>query len=91
MYYSGEVSSSKYKPCHFFFTSNRYPDVVVGAYDTNKALVLRSRPVVNIETIMQNYPEKINPSETVCAQDGRKQICFNLRVCFRFSAMPLDR
>ena len=69
----------------------RYPDVAIGAFDSNKALVLRARPVVNIETAMQNYPEKIDPSKTLCDRDRKPNICFDLRVCFQFTAKPTER
>ena len=33
--------------------NNGYPDLTVGAYDESKALILRSRPVVNVETTVR--------------------------------------
>lgn len=70
---------------------NGYPDLVVGAFASNKALVLRSRPVINIFPILLAEPDKIDPLQTICAKDNRPNICFDIRVCFKFSAEPKDR
>ena len=72
---------------------NGYPDVLVGAYNSNKALLLRARPVVNIiPTKFYTFPKEIDPQpeELRCGEDGRPYNCFKVTVCFRFTVEPKD-
>ncbi|KAI0240277.1 Integrin alpha-PS1 [Lamellibrachia satsuma] len=70
---------------------NGYPDIVVGAFESSKTVVLRSRPVINVQTMTQFTPDLIDPSVKTCVHDGRDNNCFKVRLCFKFTAKPLDR
>jgi integrin alpha 7 len=70
---------------------NGYPDILVGAYESGKVLLMRARPVININAVMQNYPPKIDPKMIRCEKDNKPNICFEVRVCFKFSAEPKNR
>jgi len=70
---------------------NGYPDIVVGSYSSGHIHILRSRPVINLVTDFVAIPSMIDPKETQCAKTGVRQICFELRVCIRFTAYPKDR
>lgn len=70
---------------------NGYPDVVVGAFQSDAVVVLRSRPVVNVMTTLRAYPRVIDPKVTQCRRDGLPYNCFKLQACLRFTVNPTDR
>jgi len=70
---------------------NGYPDLVVGAFQSDAVVVLRSRPVVNVMTTLHAYPKVIDPTETQCRRDGLPYNCFKLQACLRFTVNPPDR
>ena len=71
---------------------NTYPDLVVGSYQSDKIMLLRSRPVVNITVAIRSTPEEIDPAEEErCAMTGRDSRCFTLHVCLQFTAKPLEK
>uniref|UniRef100_A0A8C8CLE4 Integrin alpha-2 domain-containing protein n=1 Tax=Oncorhynchus tshawytscha TaxID=74940 RepID=A0A8C8CLE4_ONCTS len=45
---------------------NGYPDLIVGAFGVDKAILYRSRPIVNTSASLTVYPTMINPEEKVC-------------------------
>lgn len=71
--------------------ANGYPDVVVGAFQSDAVVVLRSRPVVNVMTTLRSYPKVIDPKVTQCRKDGLPYNCFKLQACLRFTVNPADR
>ena len=73
------------------FDNNGYPDLVVGAYASASVVILRARPVVNIDAVLQAYPQMIDPKQTQCHLDNSTNICFQLNACFRFTAEPRDK
>jgi hypothetical protein len=61
---------------------NGYPDILVGAYRSDKAILLRSRPVVHVESKITAEPQYVNyPSETK----------FSVTVCLHYSGRNLPR
>jgi len=70
---------------------NGYPDVIVGAYQSNVAAVLLSRPVVNIDASISAVPQNIDISADRCAVDQSQNVCFQVKVCFRFTAEPRNK
>jgi len=71
--------------------ANGYPDVAVGAFQSDAVVVLRSRPVVNVITTLRAYPKVIDPKVTQCRRDGLPYNCFKLQACLRFTVNPADR
>uniref|UniRef100_A0A4W6FIX4 Integrin, alpha 5 (fibronectin receptor, alpha polypeptide) n=1 Tax=Lates calcarifer TaxID=8187 RepID=A0A4W6FIX4_LATCA len=45
---------------------NGYPDLIVGAFGVDKAVLYRSRPIVNTSVSLTVYPTMINPEEKNC-------------------------
>jgi len=70
--------------------SNGYPDLVVGAYASDAVLILRARPVVKIEAEVHTEPFRVNPGQAICDFDETVNVCFQLQICFRFTAQPTD-
>lgn len=64
---------------------NGYPDLIVGAFGVDKAVLYRSRPIVNTSATLSVYPTMINPEERACAiSSGNQTIhvsCVNLSFC----------
>ncbi|XP_072903186.1 integrin alpha-4 [Hemitrygon akajei] len=61
---------------------NGYPDVAVGAFMSDTVLLLRSRPVMIVETFLQ-LPPSINQTRMDCLEDWKPVECINVTVCFR--------
>jgi hypothetical protein len=72
---------------------NGYPDLVVGAFASDKIVVLRSRPVINVVSTMTSTPERIDPSlpRSALCRDRVNTTCFELKLCFVFTAKPLEK
>lgn len=68
-----------------------YPDIIVGAYQSNSVAVLLARPVVNIEASISATPQHIDISADTCSVDHSQNVCFQVKVCFRFTAEPRDK
>ena len=70
---------------------NGYPDIVVGAYQSSAAVVLLSRPVVNIDASISATPGRVDPSSETCSVDRSQNNCFQVKVCFKFTAEPRNK
>ncbi|KAM9855747.1 integrin alpha-5 [Aulostomus maculatus] len=64
---------------------NGYPDLIVGAFGVDKAVLYRARPIVNTSASLTVYPTMINPEEKNCmVTNGNTSIpvsCVNLSFC----------
>ncbi|KTF82234.1 hypothetical protein cypCar_00006267 [Cyprinus carpio] len=64
---------------------NGYPDLIVGAFGANTAVLYRSRPIVNTSATLTVSPTMINPEEKVCTiSRGNETLqvsCVNLSFC----------
>ncbi|XP_034028995.1 integrin alpha-5 [Thalassophryne amazonica] len=64
---------------------NGYPDLIVGAFGVNKAVLYRSRPIVYASATLTVSPTMINPEEKNCLiSNGNNSIpasCVNLSFC----------
>jgi integrin alpha 7 len=63
---------------------NGYPDLVVGAYQSNRIFVFRGRPIIDIETFVNETNLKaIDPSRNGCPEDPQsEEACFAFKACF---------
>jgi hypothetical protein len=70
---------------------NGYPDLVVGSFASSTLAILRTRPVVSITAAVSVSPERIDRKEVVCQADKSSNLCFEIQVCFKYTAEPRDR
>ncbi|XP_064614581.1 integrin alpha-PS1-like [Liolophura sinensis] len=65
--------------------NNGYPDLAIGAFESENAVVLRARPVITLKPTIRASPKKINPTgEAYCRHDGSKKRCIAMEVCLQF-------
>ncbi|XP_077010475.1 integrin alpha-4 isoform X1 [Tamandua tetradactyla] len=63
--------------------NNGYVDVAVGAFRSNSAVLLRTRPVVIVEASL-NHPESVNRTKFDCNENGLPTVCMDLKLCFSY-------
>ncbi|KAL9696209.1 hypothetical protein quinque_015494 [Culex quinquefasciatus] len=69
---------------------NQYPDMVVGAYSTDKALVFKSRPVAVMEasTLFETENKLISLEDRNCTLRDRKQVpCTVVNSCMKYNGI----
>uniref|UniRef100_A0A3B5MXR6 Integrin alpha 4 n=1 Tax=Xiphophorus couchianus TaxID=32473 RepID=A0A3B5MXR6_9TELE len=60
---------------------NGYNDVAVGAFLSDSAVVLRTRPVVQVKASLI-LPEQIDLMGAQCQDHKTQTVCFNVTICF---------
>ncbi|XP_027196901.2 integrin alpha-PS1-like [Dermatophagoides pteronyssinus] len=65
---------------------NSYPDLLIGAYESDAIILLRSRPIIRIKTLVHGNMTQIDPNTIGCPEDpASKMSCFSVRPCFQFT------
>lgn len=64
---------------------NGYPDLIVGSFGVDKALVYRGRPIVSASASLTIFPVMFNPEERSCSLEGNPVACINLSFCLNAS------
>ncbi|XP_055086761.1 integrin alpha-4 [Periophthalmus magnuspinnatus] len=65
--------------------NNGYQDVAVGAFLSDSAVILRSRPVVRVEASV-HLPEHVDQQVALCSETRAPTVCMNVSVCFQVSS-----
>ncbi|XP_013415962.1 integrin alpha-PS1 isoform X2 [Lingula anatina] len=63
--------------------NNKYNDLLIGAFQSNTAILLRAQPILRILVNWQDQPFKIDPESYECS-DGTKLSCAIYRFCFKY-------
>ncbi|XP_064614600.1 integrin alpha pat-2-like [Liolophura sinensis] len=63
---------------------NFYPDVLIGAYESDRAVLLRSRPIVNVVSDQAMFPLLVNLELQNCIlpSTGARLACVSFETCF---------
>lgn len=74
---------------------NSYPDLLVGDYSSDRAIFLRTRPVVNVTTSLAFQPENFNLDEKTClmtSPDGTTTTvsCTTIQYCIKYNGHNVD-
>lgn len=70
---------------------NLYPDMIVGAYDSSRAMFFRSRPVIKmvpLDTFVQlgSATKLVSLDDRKCVlSDGTAVTCLQLKTCFKYN------
>eukprot|EP00096_Caligus_rogercresseyi_P010607 TRINITY_DN3934_c0_g1_i1.p1 TRINITY_DN3934_c0_g1~~TRINITY_DN3934_c0_g1_i1.p1 ORF type:complete len:1077 (+),score=263.50 TRINITY_DN3934_c0_g1_i1:151-3381(+) len=68
---------------------NNHSDIVVGAYESDAAVIIRSRPVIDIITWFGKRPRVIDPTLMGCESDLMSdEVCFGIESCFLIKNFP---
>ncbi|XP_051865531.1 integrin alpha-5-like isoform X2 [Pristis pectinata] len=64
---------------------NGYPDVIVGAFGVDRAVVYRARPIVRASAMLKVSPSVFNPEEKGCTVNNTDVTCINVSFCLSAS------
>ncbi|XP_008327192.1 integrin alpha-V [Cynoglossus semilaevis] len=66
---------------------NGYPDLIVGVFGADKAVLFRARPVIRVNATLDVSPQMINPEEKKCPLPGSSTAvsCFKVKYCLKAS------
>ena len=71
---------------------NEYPDLLIGAYASDRAVQLKGRPVVDVEATLKADPENVNLEQSGCAlTDGTSVPCVLVSVCLQYSGQGVPK
>ncbi|XP_013875215.1 integrin alpha-V [Austrofundulus limnaeus] len=83
--------ASSYMPASFGYSmtgntdidQNGYPDLIVGVFGADKAVLFRSRPVIGVNATLDITPQIINPEEKNCQISSTNTFvsCFKVKYC----------
>ncbi|XP_069388785.1 integrin alpha-V isoform X1 [Paralichthys olivaceus] len=87
--------ASSYMPASFGYSmtgntdidENGYPDLIVGVFGADKAVLYRARPVISVNATLDITPQIINPEEKTCTLPGSSTLvsCFKVKYCLKAS------
>ncbi|XP_056145059.1 integrin alpha-V [Lampris incognitus] len=87
--------ASSYMPASFGYSmtgntdidQNGYPDLVVGVFGADKAVLYRARPVISVNATLDITPQILNPEDKKCTLPGTSTSvsCFKVKYCLKAS------
>ncbi|XP_033639990.1 integrin alpha-9-like isoform X1 [Asterias rubens] len=70
---------------------NGYPDLVVGAHQSNKALLFLSKPVIRMLASIVVHSTPIDLNRTECLHQGKLVPCVRVEACFIYNGEALPQ
>ncbi|XP_067650565.1 integrin alpha-4-like [Haliotis asinina] len=68
---------------------NDYPDIAVGAYLSDSAVILRTKPIVDLHANVTTEPQLVIKDRSNCPAGTNADRCFLLRICFHYTGVSL--
>jgi len=67
---------------------NDYPDLIIGAFNSNAVIMLRARPIISVSTYLEEAGlHGIDPGTAGCELDpDSSHACFNFKACFQLDS-----
>ncbi|KFQ57731.1 Integrin alpha-V, partial [Pelecanus crispus] len=62
---------------------NGYPDLIVGAFGVDTAVLYRARPVIRVIAALEVNPTILNPENKACSLSDVKVSCFKVKFCLK--------
>nr|XP_006636633.2 PREDICTED: integrin alpha-V isoform X1 [Lepisosteus oculatus] len=64
---------------------NGYPDLIVGVFGADKAVLYRARPVISVNATLDINPLIVNPEDKSCLlpDSSKKVSCFKVKYCLK--------
>ncbi|CAN8201021.1 unnamed protein product [Coccothraustes coccothraustes] len=62
---------------------NGYPDLIVGAFGVDTAVLYRARPVIRVNAALEVNPTILNPENKACSLGDVKVSCFKVKFCLK--------
>ncbi|XP_023240629.1 integrin alpha-4-like isoform X1 [Centruroides sculpturatus] len=69
--------------------NNNYPDILIGAYASDSAILLRSRPLVSIHTELLFNNKYIIYNHSKCKINKREMSCFETTFCIKYDGQDV--
>ena len=71
---------------------NQYPDLLVGDYEADRVVLLRTRPVVNVNYSLTFQPDHFNLDDKTCllANSSTSVSCITVTYCLKYNGPNVD-
>lgn len=71
---------------------NHYPDLLIGDYQGDRAIMLRTRPVINVTTTLNFQPEYFNLDDKKCLlpHSSTAVSCILVEFCMKYNGVDID-
>uniref|UniRef100_A0A6G1SR37 Integrin alpha-8 n=2 Tax=Aceria tosichella TaxID=561515 RepID=A0A6G1SR37_9ACAR len=72
---------------------NQYPDLLVGDYMADRAILLKARPVVNVTATLSFQPENFNLDDKTCSlpNSSTSVPCITVQYCTKYTGLNVDQ
>lgn len=71
--------------------SNTYNDLLIGAYHSDRVILMKARPVVNVTATLTTTKDNVNLEDRDCTtSDGNRALCVTIKVCLSYSGVGVD-